>query len=59
MNSCAKSKLEHRHIVHFYGIYESPAKEKYLVLEYMNKGSLQTLLQENEGKIPIRDLTSL
>lgn len=53
------SKLEHKHIVHFYGIFASPTRDKYLVFEYMNKGSLHTLLQESEGKTPIRDLSSL
>lgn len=43
------SKLEHRNVVHFYGIYYQTPSEKYLVMEFMNEGSLLVLLQLNEG----------
>jgi serine/threonine protein kinase len=45
-------------VVQFYGIYNSPNKDQYIVTEYLNKGSLRDfLLSEND--LEISDLISL
>jgi len=44
------SKLQHKNIVHFFGIYCSKTGDRYIVLEYMPQGNLQQLLRRVNPK---------
>lgn len=48
-------ETSHPNIVTFYGIY-TEKNEQYIVTEYMCKGSLLRLVQQNKEKLTIADL---
>lgn len=37
--------LHHPNVLHLFGIYSSSADDKFMVLEYLNKGSLLSVLK--------------
>ena len=52
--------LQHKNIVHFYGTYYDPKmKDRYLVMEFLSKGSVQSLLQDQNNKLSFIDLVSM
>jgi ephrin-A/ephrin-B len=48
--------LKHPHIVQFFGIYTSSAKEIFIVLEYMTQGSLDKFLERMQQEITLENL---
>jgi len=51
--------LRHRNIVQFFGTYTSPDNVKYIVTEFMPKGSLDQLLQVEKKAIGIVSLLAM
>ncbi len=53
--------LNHPHIVHFLGIYTDPKDQqnKYIVTEFMTKGSLDQLIQLERDSLSTKDLVTM
>lgn len=52
-------KLRHPHIVSFYGLQKDSQGIEYMVLEYLSKGSLLSLLREEKANISMQHLFSM
>jgi serine/threonine protein kinase len=53
------SQLKHPHVVQFFGIYTSPMKETFMVLEFMAEGSLDKFLARMQQEISVLDLVQM
>jgi len=53
------SQVIHPNCVQFLGIFTSDTNEQYIVVEYLPKGGLRTLLQERRDKLNIIDLLNM
>lgn len=52
-------QLDHRHVVHFYGVHISPTEEKYIVTEFMSQGSLMDLVKNCSDEISTGELVRM
>ena len=52
-------KLSHKNVLQFYGIYTSPYNSRYIVTEYLDRGSLRDLLHNEGTKLTMPELLSL
>jgi serine/threonine protein kinase len=55
---CVYRSLNHVNIVRYFGIYTSPEGDKYIITEFLSKGSLDHLLRYTED-ISVIDLLSM
>jgi serine/threonine protein kinase len=53
------SQLKHPHIVQFFGIYASPTREIFMVIEFMAEGSLDKFLERMQQDIASLDLVRM
>lgn len=51
--------ISHPHVVAFLGIYTSPDSSRYIVTEYLTKGSLLNLVQKSTDILSILDLLGM
>ncbi len=51
--------MAHPQIVYYMGVYTSNKGEKYIVMEYLNRGSLLQVVQAEKQKLTIVDLLSM
>jgi serine/threonine protein kinase len=51
--------LSHKNVLQFYGIYTSPQKLRFIVTEFLNKGSLRDLLLTESTQITSDDQISM
>ncbi len=52
-------KLAHPHIVYYMGVYTSAEGGKYIVMEYLNRGSLLQVVQEERDQLTLVDLLAM
>lgn len=52
-------RLNHPHIVRYYGLHLSPENEVYLVMEFMYHGALNGFLQVHQEQLKLHDLLAM
>jgi serine/threonine protein kinase len=55
----ALSSCEHENIVQYLGLYSPDGKEIYIMMEYLSKGSLDSLFAMESSKFTLNDLLAM